>query len=667
MCSNERSPIYYFFHKNKMFKTFKKLFIVGLCLQTNLVFSQNETSLSDLVVTASKTPQKQDQTGKVLTVLSDSVLRANSNMSLGQILNQQVGIVTIGSGQTLGSPQNISVRGAGFGLTLILIDGVPVNEPSGIGNTFDINLLPINQIERVEILKGAQSTLYGSDAVAGVINIITKKGIAQKLKVSGNLDFSSFGTQKAGIQALGTINKTNYQFSINGHNSDGFSSAQEKNINEKFEVDGFRSLNISGKINQEINKNFIINALIRNSHYKTDLDESAFIDELDYITKTKNTQIGGGAEFLLKNGKLTFNHLHNKTNRYYLNDLNYVPKDSYYFFSEGNYGSKAEFSELFTNLKINKNTDILIGSDFRFQNMSYSYYSLSNFKYEDTPIVPKDATIKNGSAYSSISVKNLGNFGIEFGGRLNYHSTYKWNNTFAINPYFNVNKKLKIFTSYATSYRNPALYQLFSPYGNLDLQPEKAKTFEFGSQINHEKNNLRVVYFDRKLDNVIFFLSSFEPPYGKYINQNQQRDKGLEIDANLIISKLSISTNYTLLNAKITDIKNGKDSTYSNLLRKPKNVFNLSLSYQFSSKISGNVSYQFFSKRTDLYYNPSTYLVENVDLKQYQLINLNLSYKIKPNLAIYAGAQNLGNVKYTEIYGYKSRPLTLSGGIRINQ
>jgi len=169
----------------------KSLFMLATALYLfNSIKAQTDSttkSLDEVIVTANRFPQKQNSTGKVVTIIPRSVIEKSSGIGLGELLNQQAGLSLIGANNTLGTNQDVYMRGAATGNTLILVDGIPVNDASTIANTFDINHLPLENIERIEILKGAQSTLYGSDAVAGVIHIITRKQSAKPASVSGTI------------------------------------------------------------------------------------------------------------------------------------------------------------------------------------------------------------------------------------------------------------------------------------------------------------------------------------------------------------------------------------------------------------------------------------------------------------------------------------------------
>ena len=155
----------------------KKFFVVAAVLISSLLHAQDSTDtlLDEVVLTANKYPNKTSLTGKVITIITREQLEKSGGKDLSQILTEQAGIFISGANSNAGKDKSLYLRGAYVSHTLITIDGIPVYDPSGIGGNFDIRNLAVGNIERIEILKGSQSTLYGSDAIAGVINIITKK------------------------------------------------------------------------------------------------------------------------------------------------------------------------------------------------------------------------------------------------------------------------------------------------------------------------------------------------------------------------------------------------------------------------------------------------------------------------------------------------------------
>ena len=646
-----------------------QLVLVGLLLSTHLLYAQEkDKSLDEVVITASKFPQKQDQSGKVLTVLTDSLLRSQAGRSLLDVLNTQAGLVVVGSGQPLGSVQTPFLRGAGAGSSLILVDGVPVFDPSAISNAFDLNLIPLEQIERIEIMKGGQSTLYGSDAVAGVIHIITKKTGSKPFQVSTTLSAGSFGTFRGDATVSGKSTKWKYIAGISQTNSQGFSAADASKSSEPFEKDGFAATSAHGTLTRFVSEKASFYGKFLFSQYRADIDEGAFADDHDFVSNNTNIQMGSGYTYQGKKWDWTAHYLFTQSNRSSINDSIFVPITAFSSYSEANFASKAHFAEWVSSWRFHPNFTLLSGLDIRQQSMSQDYFSISHFgRYDDTPIVFAQASILNTSIFASLNSQELGKFGFEIGGRLNQHSIYNFNTSYTINPYWVIHPQFKAFLSIANSFKNPSLYQIYSAYGNLDLQPEIAQTYDLGMQFSGKKskNYIRGVYFRRAIRNVIFFQSLSIPPYGQYINLNKQQDQGVEIDGQLFVQNWHFSGNYTFTTGESIENQGGTEIRTYNLLRRPKHGINTTIGYQISSKWTVGVQGQYFSNRTDRFFNTNTFASEEVNLPAYFLVNLQAGYAIHTKVKAFASIQNALNTRYTEIYGFSSRPFSIQSGLQM--
>ncbi len=211
-----------------------------------------QTWLDEAVITANRLPQKQGQTAKVLTILPDSVLRRHDAQTLSQLLHTQVGLWILGANAAPGTNQNVYMRGAGVGYVSILLNGIPINDPSAPIGNFDLNVIPIAQIERVEILKGSQSVVYGTDAVAGVINIISRREYAEKWRLLATFSGGSYGNLQATAGIMGKINKLEYGLQYARQQINGFSAAYDSLSTQNFEADGLQSHNVRLQLAQQI-------------------------------------------------------------------------------------------------------------------------------------------------------------------------------------------------------------------------------------------------------------------------------------------------------------------------------------------------------------------------------------------------------------------------------
>jgi vitamin B12 transporter len=616
-----------------------------------------DTIVGEVVnVTATKSLSKQSETGKVVTVISKEQIEKSAGKTLAQLLNEQVGVTIAGALNTVGTNQSVFVRGANSGRTLILLDGIPVNDPSLINNEFDLNLLSLGNVESIEICKGGQSTLYGSDAVAGVINIITTKNdITKPVQASATVGYGSFNTFRGNVQLFGTKNKFTYTIRVSNLNTKGFSAAYDSTGTKNYDNDKYNGTVISTNLKYAISEAFSLKAFAQSSTYKNSIDAGIFSDEKDFTVNNVNTIAGTGFTFKKSIVSLVVNYQYSDIKRNYINDS--IDKPGFSKYVTDDYFGKNQFAEMYANINLGGGFSLLQGADFRFNNMNSKYYSLSSFGPFTS--ITKDSVQSQTSAYASLFYKTKNNkFTMEVGGRLNVHSRYGFNNTYTINPSYQFNKNFRTFASLSTGYKAPSLYQLYSSYGNLNLKAEESKNYEIGIQHNSKYGISRAVYFNREINNGIDFNNiSF-----KYFNVIRQIVRGVEFETSIKpTAALTISLNYTGLKMeeKSQSRQTFRDTTYTHLLRRPTSSLNTTILYQINKKFSVSVNGKAVGNRYDV----GGYKKQDIKLDSYFLFGANAQYQFNEKIKVFADAQNIGNVKFFDIRGFNSIPFLLNAGV----
>jgi vitamin B12 transporter len=545
----------------------EKFFVVAAILissqlQAQLVppiRDQDTSLLDDVVITANKYPNKTSLTGKVVTVITREQLERSGGKDLAQILTEQAGIFIGGANSNAGKDKSLYLRGARVDHTLITIDGVPVYDPSGIGSNFDIRNLAVEQIERIEILKGSQSTLYGSDAIAGVINIITKKAGIKPFAGNGLLSYGSNNSVRGNAGINGKTGIIDYNLAYSFFDTKGINEAISNTPNA--DKDGFQQNSLQAGLGLHAAKNIRIQPYFRHNKIDGDIDHGSFTDELDYTYTQKSYQTGVRNEIGFGKTKLNVLYNYNHIDRLYIDD-SVKSQNGFDKYSRGSYQGAEHFIDAYMTTPVGGLSKLTAGVDFRTSNTDQEYFSVGFFGPYSTKYSADSLHHNQLGLYAALNINAKTGFNLELGNRLNIHSAYGSNYVFNINPSYLLSNQFKLFANVSSGYRTPSLYQLLSEFGNRDLKPESAFTFEGGAQYFSTNNNFsgRVTGFKRDVKDVIFFYFNPSTFQSQYINQDKQKDHGAELELSFKPTKnISFKAFYSFVDGKITTIyKTGK-------------------------------------------------------------------------------------------------------------
>lgn len=609
--------------------------------------------LGEVVVTDSKFNLKRENSGKVITKITQKELQQLQGKSIAEIINSTAGIEINGAKSNAGQNLNYYIRGGRNRQVLVLIDGIAVTDPSQIANDYDLRLLNADQVESIEILKGAASTLYGSGAATAVINIKLKS--ASKDKIAASFQ-SIVGTNQSSedneyriedfrnnVSINGSLNKFNYLASFGNQYTDGLSA-----ISAGSESDPYNAINGNLKLGYEFSETFKMNAYASFDRFKADFDDGFSGIDTDDISRTNQYRIGVAPELSYSNGSITLNAAYNNVKR-----------------------------EIFSGFPSQFNAQSFIGDIYNRYNFSDSFYTVVGLNAQENTmesfsipfgetdfsqsINPDDATFTIVDPYANVVFVSDFGLNVNAGARLNNHSEYGSHLIYSINPSFRQNISfgyIKALASYSTAYITPSLFQLFEPtYGNTELRPEQNATIEVGAEISiTDKAVFSLVYFNRDEKNFIDFvdLGGFVFQYSNV--EEQFTARGIEFTGNYkFTQKLAI-------NANATYTKIGEDLN----LRIPELKANVRLDYQLCPTTFMSLAYQYNDDRRDSVFNNDTFMNDDVTLKSYSLLDFYVSHSFNNNkVKLFANITNLLNESFVELFGYSTRGRNINLGVTI--
>jgi len=627
---------------------------------TALAESDNDTATMDeVVVTATRTNSSLNKVGGAsVTVITQDEISAKQHTTVKEVLKGTPGI-DIASNGGLGSGTSIFLRGADPRNTLILLDGIMFNDPSLGNRESDIANLTTDNIERIEIVRGPMSVLYGSNAAAGVINIITRKGSGEP-KTTLGFEGGSYNTWKAYAGNSGSFEKLTYSLNFSYLDSKGFSTANDDNndiphAGNTSEDDGYENTTISAKANYEITPNFDLSATMRFMDSEVEEDDygNGYIgDRFNFALwppaadptgskkrYTESDQYLGriAAKNSFHNGILN-SEIYFQFSRQDRQSFDNVGDESY------DYLGKSREAGWLGTFAVSDNNDLTLGASLFEEKMGSKSEGIDN----------EDADIK--SLWLQEQLTLLENIEIVAGLRYDDHNRFGDKTTYRIAPSIFNDYGTFFKASYGTGFRAPSLYELYSSYGNVNIDPEKSEGWDVGFEQELLDGTVLfgLTYFQLAFEDRIaydFLTSKFQQTDG------ETKTKGVETFVQWQPTKaLTFNTNYTYTDTEDPDGKR--------LTRRPLNKVSLATQYRYKKTLL-HLDIKWADERdagsfsNDLNGNP----VETLD--EYTVVNLAASYDLNETVQIYGRIDNLFDEEYEEVWSYATPGLSGYAGIKM--
>lgn len=635
-------------------------------LVSTCVLAQEQDSLSinplkEVVISDTKFALKKEKSGKVIEVITAEDLAKKSGQSLATVLSQVAGVEINGNQSANGKNLGYYIRGGKNRQVLIMIDGIPVTDASGINIEYDLRLLPVEQVERIEVMKGAASTLYGTGAATGVINITLKKSTKKEIQGNAYVNIGSNNTSEnkkyngqdfnQGISVNGEVKKVNYFAGFNSTETSGMSQIAEP-VGTKYEEDRFSRQNAIAKLGFKATEKLTLDFFGNYDKIKNDFDfafdNTGFNDTDVNETTSEQVRFGFSPKYKYNKGEFVLNSGFTKIKRDY-NELNSWTNTTDYSL----YESRSVVLDGFNKYNFNNEFSLIVGANYQFHDM-----------LSQTPF----ATIENEAAkfnildgYTTLVYNSSFGLNVNVGGRLNHHDEYGNNFVYNFNPSYNFKTSfpLKVLVSYSTAFITPSLYQLYSEYGNTDLTPEENVTIEAGfeTELWNKKIKLSAVGFYRDQNDAIDFFYNPDTFEAYYVNiDGKSKAKGVETTVSVALTeKVSLNGNYTFTQV---------DKMLDRLI--PKHKANASIDFQPTKRTLFNLNYQYFNARNDAFYNGTTFAVDTIQLGSYQLLNALAKYELIQNrLTVFGTVTNIFNEEFVENAGYSTRGRNFRLGVNI--
>lgn len=609
------------------------LFPLVTFAETNSLSSSAVSSnrLEEVVVTGTRIPTELNSEPTSITVIPREQMEQQQQRTVADVLRDQAGVEVVRTGQP-GQQTSVFMRGANYNQTLVLLNGVRIN--SGYNNAFDFANLAVDNVERIEVMRGPQSTLYGSEAMGGVINIVTKTGSEQPTGaalVEGG-SFESFRTRENIAAQLGKVSVAAAGSYFSTMNERTNSAARVWNLN------GNASVNLLERLSASVVATYL------NSHAGSPNDISVN-DPNDYLNN-QNTLVAGSLDARPTdwwNSKLTLSYSYENA---YFSGLQPNPPYNYPDYTERTITqtTQMDFQNIF---KIGEKNQILFGLFYQHNHGTdtNSYNALNQ-------------NMNDGAIYAQYELTPVERFTATAGGRVDDYSTFGTHGTYRFGGRWTAPVTETIVrANVGTGFRAPSFVQTFPPFGNPNLQPEESLGWDVGLEqaACYNKVHFGATYFQNDFDNLIISVPAPPPYYSTLANAGQARTLGVETFASWSpVTNLTLRGTFTWMPVA-EDLSNNQD-----LIRRPKVAGSAAIEYRFLKRFTTTLTGTFVGDRPD--FNYTVFPAQRVTDPAYAKVDLTLRYDVCKNFSVYGRVENIFDDHYQEAYGFPALGTAFWGG-----
>jgi vitamin B12 transporter len=546
-----------------------------------------------------------------------------------------------------GKSSSVLLRGGNTRFTLVMVDGVEVNDPSNPERTFDFAHFPTGDIERIEVLFGPQSTLYGSDAIGGVINIITRKPDGQP-HLTAELEAGSFKTYREFAALRGNSGNISWSLSANHVDSEGISAASAADGNT--ERDGYENLSVSGRLGLDLGGGSLVQIDVRSIDASNELDHGGGSGGDD-------PNFEGDAEQLLLGARLTvfpsqFWELTTGISRnvHERHDLN-EPDPVRNFTMELDFKGRSEKVELVNNFYVSDSSTITLGLDSEKETGESAFFSDEFGPFSST--LPEEAARIDGIFLQEQYTAGSGT-ALTLGVRSDDHSDFGRETTWRAGISVPVSRTTRFRTVYGTGFRAPAIDQLFNPdYGNPDLSAERSRGWDVGLETDIGKSaGASLAWHLTKYDDLIAWFDADGDPNtwddGSYENISTARTEGVDLSLDARRGNVSLDVTGSLLRTE--------DDQGEELLRRPETRWATRIGWDLTGRVTLSADGVYVGERKDW---------GDVTLGSYTLVDLAGSFRVSSMLEVFGRVQNLLDEEYEEAGGYGTPGRSAYLGVRV--